>query len=335
MAEWVALPSISGGPRGPFRDLRGPGKGMVGGDWGPDQGAVEQPLPRGLPSRSPGSAGPLRRVSPRRPTSPRRPGGGSARSPTTGPCPPPPRRTAAAAHGLTPPPHPRHSGDKARTPPPPPPGSPSVPPARRPGCRPRGGRWASAGSAGRAAPLSLLHYCHGRSEQCNNERASVRRGAARAGDEPVTARGDGTSRRPPRATLTGGGGGGCATFFVQTRGGGECAQRRAGQGKVSGSAHRPAPGPRRPPLPAPPRSPRLAAERGAGRPAAVPGRHRINKETPTSPVAAFSSWWVFLAGHQPLPPPQQPRADKKKKIPSCFCPAIRCASRPFGLCGRG
>lgn len=64
MAEWVALPSISGGPRGPFRDLRGPGKGMVGGDMGPDQGAAEQPLPRGFPRRSPSSAGPLRRYLP-------------------------------------------------------------------------------------------------------------------------------------------------------------------------------------------------------------------------------------------------------------------------------
>ncbi|XP_041344723.1 uncharacterized protein LOC121364979 [Pyrgilauda ruficollis] len=62
---------------------------------------------------------------------------------------------------------------------------------------------ASAGTTGRAAPLSLLHYCHGRSEQCNNERASVRRGAARAGDEPVTARGDGDVPPHPRATLTG------------------------------------------------------------------------------------------------------------------------------------
>lgn len=79
MAEWVALPSISGGPRGPFRDLRGPGKGMVGGDWGPDQGAAEEPpLPRGFANRSPGSAGPLRHTSPRRQGSPRRPGEGQS-----------------------------------------------------------------------------------------------------------------------------------------------------------------------------------------------------------------------------------------------------------------
>lgn len=99
MAEWVALPSISGGPRGPFRDLRGPGKGMVGGDWGPDQGAAEQPLPRGFPSRSPGGASP--RGGRARLASPAR---GRARSPTTGPCPLPPRCTAdpAAALGLTP-----------------------------------------------------------------------------------------------------------------------------------------------------------------------------------------------------------------------------------------
>lgn len=133
----------------------------------------------------------------------------------------------------------------------PPPGSPSVPPARRPGCRPRGGRgcWASAGTAGRAAPLSLLHYCHGRSEQCNNERASVRRGAARAGDEPVTACGDGTSCRPPRATLTEEGALVVQFSLFNTQRRRACAQ---GQGKVSGSAHRPAPGPRPPPLHAPP-----------------------------------------------------------------------------------
>lgn len=28
------MPSISGGRRGPFRDLWGPGRGVVGGDWG-------------------------------------------------------------------------------------------------------------------------------------------------------------------------------------------------------------------------------------------------------------------------------------------------------------
>lgn len=69
---------------------------------GPDQGAAEQPLPRGFPSRSPGSAGPLRRVSPRRPGSPSRPGGvrGRARIPTSGPCPLPPRNTAARAASL-------------------------------------------------------------------------------------------------------------------------------------------------------------------------------------------------------------------------------------------
>lgn len=54
---------------------------------------------------------------------------------------------------------------------------------------------------------------------------------------------------------------------------------------MSGSAHRPAPGPPRPPR----------------RPSAVPGRHQRNKVTPTSPVAAFSFLVGFLAGHQPLP----------------------------------
>lgn len=99
---------------------------------GPDQGAAEQPLPRGFPSRSPGSAGPLRRVSPRRPGSPSRPGGvrGRARIPTSGPCPLPPRYTAAraASLGLTAPPasfrgEAASSGTKPGTPP----GSPSVP----------------------------------------------------------------------------------------------------------------------------------------------------------------------------------------------------------------
>lgn len=140
--------------------------------------------------------------------SPARRGTGRAWSRTTGPCPLLPRCTAAAALGLTSPPAPScppasfqweaaSSGTK--------PGS-SHPTRALPSCPQPGSRrscCSSAGTTGRAAPLSLLHYCHGRSEQCNNERASVRRGAARAGDEPVTARGDGTSRRPPRATLTG------------------------------------------------------------------------------------------------------------------------------------
>lgn len=126
---------------------------MVGGDWGPDQGAAEQPLPRGFPSRSPGSAGPLRRVSPRRPgsPSPRRPGDGRgrARSPATGPCPLSPRCTAdpAAALGLTPPSSiipggGGQLGDKARNP----------PPRALPPCPQPGGRAAGRGAAAAAGP---------------------------------------------------------------------------------------------------------------------------------------------------------------------------------------
>lgn len=56
MAEWVALPSISGGPRGPFRDLWGPGKGVVGGDFGARAGlggaaAASAGLHKPLPGR--------------------------------------------------------------------------------------------------------------------------------------------------------------------------------------------------------------------------------------------------------------------------------------------
>lgn len=65
----------------------------------------------------------------------------------------------------------------------------------------------AARATGRAAPLSLLHYCHGRSEQCNNERASVRRGAARAGPSRCNSgRGrDGPSRRAPKSHSSGAG----------------------------------------------------------------------------------------------------------------------------------
>ncbi|XP_029880469.1 translation initiation factor IF-2-like [Aquila chrysaetos chrysaetos] len=224
-------PRSLSGPQGPRERDGGRGLGAGSGRGGAAAAAaaaagLSEPVPgrRGAAAaRLPAAAG---LGSPRRPGAVR----GRARSPARGPYPLPPRCPAepAAALGLTHPPPQHHSGgrrpargqsqDTTTTTPPPSPGSPSVPAARRPGCRPRGGCWASAGTTGRAAPLSLLHYCHGRSEQCNNERASVRRGAARAGDEPVTACGDGTSRRPPppRATLTGGGEGGfgCATFFV-------------------------------------------------------------------------------------------------------------------------
>lgn len=164
-------PRSLSGPQGPRERDGGRGLGAGSGRGG---GAAAAGLSEPLPGR---------RVSPPRP--------GSPRFARPGPCPLPPRGTAdpAAARGLTPSPAPflGAAGSPRTEPgsrPLPAARSRSVPPARRPGCRPRGGRgcWAGAGMTGRAAPLSLLHYCHSRSEQCNNERASVRRAAARAGD---------------------------------------------------------------------------------------------------------------------------------------------------------
>lgn len=125
MAEWVALPSISGGPHGPFRDLWGPGKGVVGGDFGARAGlggaaAASAGLHKPLPGRC----------------------GAAAAQPGSGCC-----RGCTRCLGLPPLKHPpsiapgggSQLGDKARKflPPPPPlnPGSPSVPPAQQQGQR--------------------------------------------------------------------------------------------------------------------------------------------------------------------------------------------------------
>lgn len=125
MAEWVALPSISGGPHGPFRDLWGPGKGVVGGDFGARAGlggaaAASAGLHKPLPGRC----------------------GAAAAQPGSGCC-----RGCTRCLGLPPLKHPPSIApgggsqlrDKARKflPPPPTlnPGSPSVPPAQQQGQR--------------------------------------------------------------------------------------------------------------------------------------------------------------------------------------------------------
>lgn len=133
---------------------------------------------------------------------------------------------------------------------------------------------------------------------------------------------------PPEGHRNGEGGGGgrlrlCNFLCLNTPLRRACVQR---QGKVSDSR------------PAPPwarghgRSAGLsAAGRGAGRAAAVPGRRRINKVPPTSPVAAFYSWWVFL---QVTSPSCLTSSQTQIKIPSTgVCPAIRCGNRLFALCG--
>lgn len=200
-------PRSLSGPQGPRERDGGRGHGAGSGRGGAAAAAgLSEPVPgqRGAAAaRLPAAAGL---------TEPARGRAGEGPDPYVGAV---PAAARAASLGLTAPPasfrgEAASPGTKPGTPPR------ALPPC--PGCRPRGGRgcWASSGTTGRAAPLSLLHYCHGRSEQCNNERASVRRGAARAGDEPVTACGDGTSPYPaPESHLNGGKGGfGCATFFV-------------------------------------------------------------------------------------------------------------------------
>lgn len=125
MAEWVALPSISGGPRGPFRDLWGPGKGVVGGDFG---------ARAGLGGAAAASAGLHKPLSGRCGAAAAQPGSGCCRGCTR--ClglPPLTHPPSIAAGGGS------QLGDKARKflPPPPTlnPGSPSVPPAQQQGQR--------------------------------------------------------------------------------------------------------------------------------------------------------------------------------------------------------
>lgn len=175
-------PRSLSGPLGPRQ--RGGGRGL-----GPAQGAAERPQPRGFHSRSPGSAGPC---------SLRGGGRGRARSPT-GPLPPACSPDPGPALYVTPRASLRGEAqlrDKARQSPPHLKAR-ALPPCPSPAAR----------ATGRAAPLSLLHYCHGRSEQCNNERASVRRGAARAGPSRCNSgRGrDGPSRRAPKSHSSGAG----------------------------------------------------------------------------------------------------------------------------------
>lgn len=190
-------PRSLSGPQGPRERDGGRGLGAGSGRGGAAAAAaagLSEPVPgrRGAAAaRLPAAAG---LGSPRRP--------GRARRPVRGPYPLPPRCPAdpAAALGLTPPPQASFRparGQNQGTPPPPPR---ALPPCPHPGGR-AAGRGAAAGPAlGPPGGLPLFPCCTTvtvaassaimKGRQCAGERR-------RAGDEPVTACGDGTSRRPP------------------------------------------------------------------------------------------------------------------------------------------